>query len=49
MAWASEHFPAYEPRAVLTALEFAAKRPGVGDTVDAVRAELERMPVEPIA
>lgn len=49
-AWAAEHFPAYDPRAVAHAMEWASRRRGGGEvTVETVAAELERMPIEPIA
>lgn len=48
-AFATEHFPEYDPRAVASAIHWAAKRPGSEVTVETVRVELERMPVEPVA
>lgn len=47
-AFAAEHFPEYDPRAVASAIHWAGKRPGSDVTVETVRAELERMPIEPI-
>lgn len=52
-AWAAEHFPAYDPRAVLHAAEFAVRRApelaAAGVTAEAVAAELERRKIEPIS
>lgn len=48
-AWAAEHFPAYHPGVVGLAINAATRRPGsAGATPEAVQAELDRLPTEPM-